>query len=94
MNTINTIWASFLEFSDADLGSLICPRPLFIEQGTQDRAVYYKEAEVEFARLHTHYAQLGLGDRCVLGVFEGRHEIYAKESFPFLDKWLEHTPTA
>ncbi|MYB77842.1 MAG: prolyl oligopeptidase family serine peptidase [Chloroflexi bacterium] len=83
-----------LEFSDADLGSLICPRPLFIEQGTQDRAVYYKEAEVEFARLHTHYARLGLGDRCVLGIFEGRHEIYAKESFPFLDKWLEHTPTA
>ncbi len=82
-----------LEFSDADLGSLICPRPLFIEQGTQDRAVYYKEAEVEFARLHTHYARLGLGDRCVLGVFEGKHEIYAKESFPFLDKWLEHTPS-
>ena len=83
-----------LEFSDADLGSLICPRPLFIEQGTQDRAVYYKEAEVEFARLHAHYARLGLDDRCVLGVFEGKHEIYAKESFPFLDKWLEHTPTA
>ena len=49
-----------LEFSDADLGSLICPRPLFIEQGTQDRAVYYREAEVEFAHLHTHYVQLGL----------------------------------
>ncbi len=80
------------EFSDADLGSLICPRPLFIEQGTQDRAVYYKEAEVEFARLHAHYEQLGLGDRCVLGVFAGKHEIYAKDTFPFLDKWLEHEP--
>lgn len=81
-----------LEFSDADLGSLICPRPLFIEQGTQDRAVYYKDAEVEFQRLHAHYAKLGLEERCVWGLFEGKHEIYAKESFPFLDKWLEHTP--
>ena len=81
-----------LEFSDADLGSLICPRPLFIEQGTQDRAVYYKEAAVEFDRLHAHYARLGLGDRCVWGLFEGKHEIHGKESFPFLDRWLEHTP--
>ncbi|MDE2929913.1 MAG: acetylxylan esterase [Chloroflexota bacterium] len=83
-----------LEFSDADLGSLICPRPLFIEQGTEDSAVYYKDAEVEFQRLHAHYAQLGLGERCVWGLFEGKHEIYGKESYPFLDRWLEHTPTA
>jgi len=83
-----------LEFSDADIGSLICPRPLFIEQGTQDSAVYYKDAAVEFQRLHAHYAQLGLEERCVWGLFEGKHEIDGKDSFPFLDKWLEHTPTA
>ena len=83
-----------LEFSDADLGSLICPRPLFIEQGTQDRAVYYQDAEIEFRRLHAHYDQLGLGERCVWGLFEGEHEIHGEQSFPFLDRWLEHTPTA
>ena len=81
-----------LEFSDADLGSLICPRPLFIEQGTQDRAVYYKEAEVEFQHLHAHYAQLGLAERCVWGLFDGKHEIHGRGSFPFLDKWLGHDP--
>lgn len=83
-----------LEFSDADLGSLICPRPLFIEQGTEDSAVYYKDAEIEFQRLHKHYAQLGLGERCVWGLFEGKHEIYGIESFPFLDRWLGHSAHA
>jgi cephalosporin-C deacetylase-like acetyl esterase len=83
-----------LEFSDADLGSLICPRPLFIEQGTEDSAVYYRDAELEFQRLHAHYAQLGLNERCVWGLFEGKHEINGTKSFPFLDKWLEHEPTA
>ncbi len=83
-----------LEFSDTDLGSLICPRPLFIEQGTRDSAVYYQDAEIEFRRLHAHYDQLGLGDRCVWGLFEGKHEIHGEQSFPFLDRWLEHTPTA
>lgn len=83
-----------LEFSDADLGSLICPRPLCVEQGTQDSAVYYKDAETEFQRLHAHYARLGLEERCVWGLFNGKHEIHGKESFPFLDRWLGHTPTA
>lgn len=83
-----------LEFSDADLGSLICPRPLFIEQGTEDSAVYYKDAEIEFQRLHRHYAQLGLGERCVWGLFEGKHEINGIESFPFLDGWLGHSAHA
>ena len=85
-----------LEFSDADLGSLICPRPLFIEQGTQDRAVYYKEAEVEFQRLHAHYAQLGLAERCVWGLFEGKHEIHGKQALfhSSTSGWNTRPPTS
>jgi len=77
------------EFSDSDIGSLICPRPIFIEAGTGDGAVWVEMAKEEFEQLRYHYQQLGIEDRVELGVFEGEHEIRAVESLEFLDRWLK-----
>jgi len=78
-----------LEFSDSDIGSLICPRPIFIEAGTNDGAVWVEMAKQEFEKLRYHYEQLGMEDRVEMGIFEGGHEIRAIESLAFLDKWLK-----
>lgn len=77
------------EFSDSDIGSLICPRPIFIEAGTNDGAVWVEMAKEEFENLRYHYEQLGIPDRVELGIFEGEHEVRAVESIAFLDKWLK-----
>jgi dienelactone hydrolase len=82
-------FGQLLEFSDSDIGALICPRPIFIEAGTNDGAVWVEMAKQEFEQLRYHYEQLGLEDRVELGVFEGGHEIRAIESLAFLDRWLK-----
>ncbi len=77
------------EFSDGDLASLICPRPLFIESGTQDKVCWIEDVRKEFATAREHYERLGLGDRIQLGVFDGGHLFQGVESFAFLDQWLK-----
>ena len=76
------------EFSDYDLGSLICPRPVMIEHGQGDSSYYIEGAREEFFPLKDIYERLGIGERCEWGEFEGVHEIHGVESFAFLDRWL------
>lgn len=76
-------------FSDSDLGSLVCPRPIFIEQGTRDRVVWVEMARREFDRLKAFYRRLGVEDRAELGVFEGEHFVHGDDAFRFFDKWLK-----
>ncbi|HEV8487591.1 MAG TPA: dienelactone hydrolase family protein, partial [Blastocatellia bacterium] len=64
------------EFSDSDIASLIVPRPVFIEQGTKDRVVYYPMAQAEFALLKSFYQKLGVDERAEFGLFEGGHIVY------------------
>ncbi|GEM_PF-2313000 len=76
------------EFSDADLASLVAPRPLFIESGTLDTAAYFKDSFIEFTRAQEIYRRLGLEDRIQFGLFRGAHLIHGTQAFAFLDKWL------
>jgi hypothetical protein len=76
-------------FGDAELGWLIAPRPLLIENGTEDRAVLVKDAREEFGRVESVYRKLGLADRAKFAAFDGPHRIDGAEAFPFLDRWLE-----
>jgi len=77
------------EFADADVCSLICPRPLHIEQGREDRVAYWKMAQDEFRIVQDYYSKLGLADRATFEVFEGGHVIAGKEAFTILEKWLK-----
>ncbi len=84
--------AQLLEFSDSDIASLICPRAFFVEQGTDDRAVYWKAAQDEFEKLKAIYERLGIPERTDICVFEGGHEIRGVESMRFLSRWLREEP--
>jgi hypothetical protein len=75
-------------FGDAELAWMIAPRPLLIENGTQDGAVLIRDAREEFARVAGLYERLGLPERARFASFKGPHRIDGVEAFPFLDKWL------
>ena len=77
------------EFSDWDIASLICPRPLFFEAGRRDDSVYWKMLEEEYAKVEEVYERLGILERLGLDLHDGGHEINAEGSFPFLDRWLK-----
>jgi dienelactone hydrolase len=79
----------FLLFSDADICSLICPRPLFIEQGRQDRVAYWKMAKKAFVPVQEYFRKLKVGDRAVFHLFEGEHVVHGDEAIKFLEKQLE-----
>ena len=82
-------WGQLNEFSDWDIASLICPRPFFVEAGTEDRVFWLEHVKEEFAQLQSIYAELGIEERVELGIFAGPHEIHGVESFAFLDRWLQ-----
>ena len=78
-----------VQFSDADAASLICPRPVFIEEGRSDRVVWYPMAEKAFAELRAHYQKLDVADRAEMKLFDGEHVVYGDDAFVFLDRWLK-----
>jgi hypothetical protein len=77
-----------LEFSDADICSLICPRPLFIEQGRKDRVAYCAMAQKAFGPVREYYRKLKIGERAVFHIFEGGHIAHGEEAIRFLKKHL------
>ena len=85
-------WKQVPLFNEADVVSLICPRPVFIEQGRQDRVAYWEMSQHAFQPVKEIYEKLGIGERAVYSVFEGGHEVHAVEAFQFFDRWLKpHT---
>ncbi len=84
------------EFSDADVGSLICPRCFFVECGRKDDAVYREQSVAAFNELKAHYDRLGIGERCRHHLHEGGHETEPLENVAdiaavkFLDRWLRY----
>lgn len=75
-------------FADADVVSLICPRPVHIEQGRLDRVSTWREAQQEFAIVRDYYSRLGIADRASFEIFEGGHYVAGLQSFEFFDRWL------
>jgi dienelactone hydrolase len=75
-------------FSDADVVSLICPRPVFIEQGREDRVAWWEMSQKAFAPVQDIYRQLGIAERAEYSIFEGGHEVRGVEAFQFFDRWL------
>jgi dipeptidyl aminopeptidase/acylaminoacyl peptidase len=82
-------YGHFLHFTDADVVSMICPRPVFIEQGRRDRVAHWPMSSRAFESVKAIYTRLGISDRAVYSIFEGPHEIHAVEAFQFFDHWLK-----
>lgn len=79
-------------FTDADVVSLICPRPVFIEQGRADRVAYWEMSQKAFEEARQIYQALGVGERAEFSIFEGGHEVRGVEAFAFFDRWLKAAP--
>ncbi len=77
------------EFSDADLVSLICPRPLFIEHGKADGIAWWPQVQEEFDAATEPYRQLGIEDHIGIEMHEGGHEIRLQATLDFLRRWLQ-----
>lgn len=84
-------WNLLNQFSDAELGWLIAPRALLIENGDRDGAVLIDDARAEFERVQEVYRRLGLPEKAVFAGFSGGHQIDGGQSYPFLDRWLKVT---
>jgi hypothetical protein len=84
--TAGSVWA---KFDCADIGSLIAPRKLLIENGKYDKPVVDFEARTEYQRLDRIYRNLGLSDHLRYVEFEGYHVIDGEEAFRFLQRWLQ-----
>ena len=76
------------EFTDSDLASLICPRPLLVEQGKADGIAWWPLMQKEYEETREHYRRLGLEERIEIDLHEGGHEIRLEKSLTFLKKWL------
>ena len=77
------------EFSDSDLASLICPRPMLIEQGKADGIAWWPLMLEEYEETKAHYKKLGVADRIEMDLHDGGHEIRMEKSLLFLNKWLK-----
>ena len=76
------------EFTDSDVVSLICPRPLLVQTGKKDGIAWWPQVIQEFEASKEHYQKLGIADRIEMDLHEGGHEIRVESGLPFLKKWL------
>lgn len=79
------------EFTDSDVVSLICPRPLLIQTGKLDRIAHWPQVVEEFDASRAHYEKLGIADRIEIDLHEGGHEPRVQTGISFLTRWLKDT---
>ena len=77
------------EFTDSDVVSLICPRPLLVQTGKKDGIAWWPQVVDEFQASKQHYRKLGLEERIEMDLHDGGHEIRVESGVPFLKKWLK-----
>jgi dienelactone hydrolase len=72
-----------------DLGALVAPRPMLVESGLHDDLFPVAVATAGCETLRRVYEALGVdGDRLVHGIYDGGHQWYGVDAYPFLDHWL------
>jgi hypothetical protein len=74
------------EFTDSDVVSLICPRPLLIQTGKQDRIAHWPQVVEEFKASRAHYEKLGLAERIEIDLHADGHEPRVQSGLEFLSR--------
>lgn len=77
-----------LDCTDADVVSLICPRPFQVQTGKADRIAHWPMVVEEFEVARQHYKKLGIADRIEMDLRDGGHETHVESGVKFLTKWL------
>lgn len=75
-------------FEMSDLATMIAPRPLLVESGTEDTIFPIKASRAAVRATRTNYAVWNAADRVTHDVFEGTHQWSGKKMPAFLRKWL------
>lgn len=76
------------QFSDDDVVSMICPRPIQVQHGKKDHIAYWPQVIEEYDRAKLHYKKLSMEDKMELVMHEGGHEAIVGPGVDFLTKWL------
>jgi len=80
---------NLLRYADLpDLVTLIAPRPLLIEHGTEDAQATEAILREAYARVAGAYGLLGVADRIDLDLFPGGHRFSGRHAFGWMDRWL------
>ncbi|SDL11973.1 dienelactone hydrolase family protein [Tessaracoccus oleiagri] len=96
----DTRWSSFYDeaedhaflqghlvgFGDADLASLVCPRPFLVQHGRADQIGWWPDVAEEFRKASAHWERLGVADRVSLQIHEGGHDVDAAGLVGWLDE--------
>jgi hypothetical protein len=76
------------QFTDSDVVSLICPRPLLVQTGKADRIAWWPQVIEELDASRAHYRKLGMSERIDVDLHDGGHEIRVESGVAFLKRWL------
>ena len=77
-------------FMDAEIGALVCPRPLYIEVGVRDDLFSVRHARPEAGKLEAIYRRLGIAERFRYKEHGGGHELdTSDEGIDFLCRYLK-----
>ncbi len=71
--------------TDVEFAQLICPRPLFIENGKTDPLFPIDDSIAQAPNVQAIYDALGLGSRFGFDAFDGVHEFNGIKALEFLD---------
>ena len=80
-------WTYFngIEFTDAEIASLVLPRKLYIEIGARDELFNAEYAQIEFEKLKHYAEKCGCSSSLEISVFSGAHELdKAEKGIKFL----------
>lgn len=72
--------------TDVEFCQLICPRPLFIENGKADNIFSIDDSIAQAPKVQAVYEALGIGGRFGFEAFEGGHEFSGVKALEFLDR--------
>jgi fermentation-respiration switch protein FrsA (DUF1100 family) len=76
------------DLTPSDVASLIAPRPLQIQGGTNDKGLPIDRSRAAAKRTALVYEKLGAKDKFTFEEFDGGHEFRGSLVWPFLKKWL------
>ncbi len=76
------------QFSDADLVSLACPRPVQVQTGEKDNVAWPPLVKKEIEKAAAHYNRLGIKEKFDWCLHNGDHEIDFENGLNFMNKWL------
>ena len=76
----------------SDIASLIAPRPVLIEMGTEDPIFPVAATEIAYHQLEQVYEVLGARERLDKDIFPGAHAFSGRKAFAWLTRWLSSDP--